>query len=135
MANFYEKARTNYFKVKDLVEFKEFIELFYDIELLVDERKGSYALLFSEESGVPSQYYHDDKDEYIEVDFIYELSRFITDDSIVVIQAVGSENMRFVSGYAIAVNSKNEQVSININEIYELAKQKFGVNEISEASY
>lgn len=136
MANYYEKARTNYFKVKDPVEFQDFIELFNgNIDLVVEKKKGSYALLFSEESGVPSQYYHEDKDEYIEVDFISELSRFITDDSIVVIQAVGSEKLRFVSGYAIAVNSKNEQVSININEIYELAKQKFGVNEISEASY
>lgn len=135
MANYYEKARTNYFKVKDFTKFREFIDKFSSIELVVEEQKGGYALLFSEESGVPSQYYDEDTDDFIEVDFIYELSRFITDDSIAVIQAVGSEKLRFVSGYAIAVNSKNEQVSININEIYERAKEKFGVSEINTAIY
>lgn len=135
MANYYEKARTNYFKVKDFTKFREFIDKFSSIELVVDEQKGGIAILFDEEVGVPSQYYDEDTDEYIEVDFTTELSEHLTDDSIAVIQAVGSEKLRFLSGYAIAVNSKNEQVSINIDEIYERAKEKFGVNEINTASY
>lgn len=135
MANYYEKARTNYFKVKDFTKFQEFIDKFSSIELVVDEQKGEIAILFDEEVGVPSSFHNEEMDDFIEVDFTTELSEHLTDDSIVVIQAVGNEKLRFVSGYAIAVNSKNEQVSININEIYERAKQKFGVTEINEASY
>jgi hypothetical protein len=134
MANYYEKARTNYFKVKDAAAFQKYLDLFGSIDLVVNEKTGQYALIFDEASGVPSFYLNDD-DEDIEVDFIDDVSKHLTDDSILVLQAIGNEKMRYLTGYAVAVNNKGECVDVNINEIYELAKQKFGVKEISRAEY
>lgn len=134
MANYYEKARTNYFNVKDAEKFQEFIKKFNCIDLVVEEKKGGYALLFDEETGIPCCYYDDDGND-VEVDFVDEVSTHLTDDSIAVFEAVGSEKYRYLSGYAIAVNSRGERVDINIAEIYKLAKEKFGVKEISEANY
>lgn len=134
MANYYEKARTNYFNVKDAIAFQDYINKFKSIDLVVNEKTGQYALIFDEEVGVPNSYY-DENDEDVEVDFIDDVSNHLTDDSIFVLQGIGNEKMRFLTGYAIAVNSKGERVDVNIDEIYELAKQKFGVKEISQASY
>jgi predicted nucleic acid-binding Zn ribbon protein len=134
MANYYEKARSNYFKVKDAAKFQDFIEKFSGIDLVVQEQTGQYALLFDEECGIPTFYYDDDGND-VEVDFPDEVSQHLTDDSIAVFEAVGSEKIRYLNGYAIAVNGKGERVDINIAEIYERAKQKFGVNEINSASY
>ena len=134
MANYYEKARTNYFKVKDAAAFQKYLDLFGGIDLVVNEKTGQYALIFDEEAGIPSFYLNDD-DEDIEVDFVDDVSKHLTDDSIFVVQAIGNEKMRYLNGYAIAVNSKGERVDVSIDEIYARAKEKFGVNEINTASY
>lgn len=134
MANYYEKARTNYFKVKDAAAFQKYLDLFGSIDLVVNEKTGQYALIFDEASGVPSFYLNDD-DEDIEVDFIDDVSKHLTDDSILVLQAIGNEKMRYLTGYAVAVNNKGESVSISIDNIYKMAQEKFGVNEISDATY
>jgi len=134
MANYYEKARTNYFKVKDAAKFQKYLDLFGSIDLVVNEKTGQYALIFDEASGVPSFYLNDD-DEDIEVDFIDDVSKHLTDDSILVLQAIGNEKMRYLTGYAVAVNNKGESVSISIDNIYKMAQEKFGVNEISDATY
>lgn len=134
MANYYEKARTNYFKVKDPTEFQKFIDKFNGIDLVVEETKGGYALLFDEDTGIPAYYYDDDGND-VEVDFADEVAQHLTDDSIAVFEAVGSEKYRYFNGYAIAVNSKGKRVDINISEIYERAKAEFGVEKISEANY
>jgi transcriptional antiterminator Rof (Rho-off) len=64
-----------------------------------------------------------------------ELATHLTDDSVAVLEAVGSEKFRYLNGYAMAINSKGETVSLNLDKIYELASEKFGVKEISKAMY
>ena len=134
MANYYEQARTNYFKVKDAAKFQDFVDKFCGVELVVQEQTGQYALLF-DECGIPCSIYDKETDDFLDVDFPYEVSQHLTDDSIAVFEAVGSEKLRYLCGYAIAVNSKGEREDINISEIYARAKEKFGVKEIGEASY
>lgn len=122
MANYYESARTNYFKVKDPVAFRAFIETFCNIELVVDDSDGSFCLLFEE--GVPSSRsvvvngVEDDE----EIDLMSELGRYLADGSVAVLKSSGAEKLRYIGGYAVAVNNKGEQVSISIESIYDLAK-------------
>ncbi len=134
MANYYEKARTNYFKVKDIAAFNDWANKFTGLDVVVQEQEGTVSILFDEESGVPS-FYYDENDQEIEVDFMEELAKHLADDSVAVLEAVGSEKCRYLNGYAVAVNNKGESVSINLDMIYELAKQKFGAKEISKAMY
>ncbi len=134
MANYYEKARTNYFKVKDIAAFNDWVNKFTGLDVVVQKQEGTVSILFDEESGVPS-FYYDENDQEIEVDFMEELAKHLADDSVAVLEAVGSEKCRYLNGYAVAVNNKGESVSINLDMIYELAKQKFGAKEISKAMY
>jgi hypothetical protein len=136
MANYYESTRTNYFKVKDATAFQSFIQKFGGIDLVVQEKTGHYALLFDSESSVPCFYYDEEKDDDVEIDFMHELSRHLCDDSIAVIMGAGAEKLRFINGYAYAINSKGEQVELNLAHIYKLARDKFGEKaEITLAEY
>jgi len=126
MANYYESTRTNYFKVKDATAFQSFIQKFGGIDLVVQEKTGHYALLFDEDLSVPYFYYDEKENKDVEIDFMQELSRHLCDDSIAVIVGAGAEKLRYVVGYAYAINSKGEQVEINLAHIYKLARDKFG---------
>lgn len=127
MANYYEKARTNYFRVKNPDSFNEFVSRFNSIEVVPHSPDdGSIAILFDEEAGVPSSYYDNDGND-VEIDFIEELATYLTDDSILVVVGVGSEKYCYLSGFATAMNNKGESVNINLGEIYDLAEKKFGI--------
>lgn len=40
---------------------------------------------------------------------------------------VGEERLSYIMGYADAYNSKGECVTVNLNQIYDLAFKKFGI--------
>ena len=123
MANYYESARTNYFKVKDEAKFNEFLCSLSGLDSYKD-KEGRHAIFFDYESGVPSSRFNYKTNDYDDVDFLAELSQHLADDSIAVV------------GYAEAINTKGERVGINISDIYDLAKQKFGKDaEITPAQY
>jgi hypothetical protein len=62
-----------------------------------------------------------------------ELALHLADEEVAVLQEVGAENLRFVNGYAIAVNNKGERRDISLENIYDLAKE-LGSN-ITKAEY
>jgi hypothetical protein len=135
MANYYENARTNYFKVKDEAKFNEFLCSLSGLDSYKD-KEGRHAIFFDYESGVPSSKYNEETKDYDDVDFLDELSQHLADGSIAIVMGAGAEKLRFINGYAEAINNKGERVGINISDIYDLAKQKFGKDaEITPAQY
>jgi len=135
MANYYENARTNYFTVKDEAKFNEFLCSLSGLDSYKD-KEGRHAIFFDYESGVPSSRFNETTKDYDEVDFLAELSQHLADGSIAIVMGAGAEKLRFINGYAEAINNKGERVGINISDIYDLAKQKFGKDaEITPAQY
>lgn len=138
MANYYESTRTNYFRVKDEKTFMEYANGIPSSEVVRDS-EGRFAFLFGEE-GVPSSIIVTLKEEdgteyeeYDDFDFIDSIIPFIAEDSVVILMGSGAEKLRYVSGYATAVNSKGEIASINLDEIYARAKKLGG--EVTRAEY
>ena len=128
MATYTSTARTNYFRVKDVDAFNKWIEQFSGLETIVHETQGTIGILF--EDGVPNCRWETEKfadgsehDVDVEVDFMEELGLHLADEEVAVLQEVGNENLRYVSGYSIAVNNKGERREISINHIYNLAKE------------
>ena len=131
MADYYGTARSNLFRVKDKQRFIEWctsLELkpIYKIdEVTKDELCG--FLVNSEYGAVPT--HRGDED----IDFFIELSTHLTDGEVAVVVEIGAEKMRYICGFADAVNSKGEIVSICLDDIYEKA-EKLG-NNITYAEY
>lgn len=145
MANYYGHFRSNYFKVKDIEAFKswcdsvgvDYWEKSDDSELVAisSSDQDDYGAIPSHESLDPD--YDSDtpppgwtEEEFAEsqreIDFLQELSKHLVEGEIAVVVENGQEKMRYLTGYAAAVNHLGELVEININQIYDLAEAKFG---------
>ena len=123
MANYIASARSNYFRVKDIDAFLTAMERVPDVYVETD-KDGSVVLTVqnSDWGGWPS-YYYDDENGIEEEDFdIAELvSEHLEEDSVAILMEVGAEKLRYVVGYAVAINSKGEREDISLMDIYELA--------------
>jgi hypothetical protein len=138
MANYYSSARTNYFRVKEVDAFNKWIKQFSGLETIVHETEGTIGVLF--EDGVPNCRWETEKfadgsehDVDVEVDFMEELALHLADNEVAILQEAGAEKLRYINGYAIAVNNKGERRQISIDKIYDLAKE-LGSN-ITRAEY
>jgi len=136
MANYYEAARTNYFRVKDEEAFVSFILTIGGAEVH-DDSEGRHCVLFTEE-GVPSSRLVEltlpdgtVTEDFEDFDFMDELAPFLADGSVAILTASGAEKMCYIGGYSVAINNKGERKSVNIDDIYALAKT-IG-NEVTQA--
>ena len=122
MANYYEQSRSNYFKVKDKAAFQAFLDRFGGAVEMIEDDKGRVGFLA--QFGIPSTcMLADDGKEPEEVDFVSELAAYLADNEVAVVMANGYEKMRYLVGYAIAINNKKERREVDLAGIYELASQ------------
>lgn len=141
MANYYGQERTNYFKVKDVEKFKAWADQF-GLEIIeTKEQQEPFETLYgllpdtsNDDDGCFSIWNEDDGER---IEFIDELSKHLTEGEIAIVVGSGAEKLRYISGYATAVNHAGEQVGISINDIYAKAADFFGkpVDRITRAEY
>lgn len=131
MADYNATARSNYFRVKDKQKFAawcESLKLTPIQEIDNTTRDTLHGFLVNTGNGaVPT--HRDDE----EMDFFGELSTHLADEEVSIVVEIGAEGMRYLSGFADAVNSKGEVVSVCLDDIYEKAA-KLG-NNLTEAAY
>jgi len=91
----------------------------------IKEKQKLYGFLGNQDSGSLPNYCEDEKTgkEYDFDDFTDELATHLEDDWVAVMQEVGAEKLRYITGYACAVNSKNEKINLDIDEIYQRAEK------------
>lgn len=127
MASWGGMSRSNYFRVKDEAVFRAWAE---DLELVViaDEkgRLGFYSN--ADDGGFPSWRCKEDQEDMQEVDLVAELGEHLENTEIAVLMSAGHEKARYVSGYAVAVNSEGKRASISLSDIYENAAEIFRVD-------
>lgn len=133
MANYCGTSRTNYFKVRDGEAFKKWAEgLHLDVAVgHVGEKEGKFALFPSRNSDdgcfPDGTIYDEATDEDRDFDFAAELSKHLAEGEVAVHVHIGAEKLRYLLGYAVAVNHRGETVEVNIDEIYKLADTHLGV--------
>jgi hypothetical protein len=132
MANYTARARSNYFRVKNEERFRTFCGRY---ELDVIDRKKDDTKLFCVlmYDGLPPGGYYDDEGDWVEIDFIQELSEQLAEGEVAVVMEIADQMIWSLYGYACAVNSQGKVVELRLEDIYRLAKQTFGV-EPSEAN-
>ena len=122
MANYEGASRTNYFKVKDESAFRAWAEKF---SLEVIEQDGLFGVLPGNTDEGTFHLFDEELDDTR--DICDDIAEHLTDDSIAVVMEAGHEKLRYVSGWAVAINSKGERVQIVLDDIYEQAMAKFGI--------
>ena len=61
--------------------------------------------------------------EYEQDDFFNELAEQLVDGEVAVMMEAGAEKLRYVSGWAIAINSKGKRVVVGLDDIYKKAQK------------
>lgn len=133
MADYIAQSRSNYFKVKDIVEFKLWLEsISSDLEFISNERGVGFLIY----SPIPSITWDEKSQEYIEFDFHKALAKHLQVGEVAITMEVGYEKIRYLIGVAVAVNHRGKVVYINLDEIYDKAKKVFkGCHKITNATY
>ncbi len=133
MANYYESARSNYFFVKDIEAFEAELN---GSGLEISTKKigdlTQVCLLADMENGFPFEKYDDNYDS-TELDWSDIFKRHLADNQVAIIMGSGAEKLRYITGWAMAFNNKGESKSINLDDIYDLAKE-LG-SEVTTATY
>lgn len=134
MANYYQHARSNYFRVKNPEEFREFCERW---EVEVAEKEGKFA--FCTEEDCPW---------YIHIrygwdcpptvdggpEFLAELTDQLAEREVAILMAIGWEAVRFLNGSAVALCPGREPLMVDLDDIYSLAAERWGT-EPTRAEY
>lgn len=126
MANYIGTARTNYFRVKDIEAFKKSVK---DYEVIVINEDDKVGLLDNSWNGDFEYYlFNETTDEYDEdTDLVKLVSKHLQDEEVAIFMSAGAEKQVYISGYSIAVNNKNEQRRIDLDDIYNIG-QELGKN-------
>lgn len=126
MANWYGTALSNRFTVKDYEAFSADIEhLPLDVHQENCDPNNLTIFAATEDGAFPTDYYDDESGEYLEADLMGIIQDHITDDSCAILMEVGNEKLRYVTGWACAISSK-EINYVNLDDIYDVADKMMG---------
>jgi hypothetical protein len=124
MSHYVAVARSNYFNVRDV---DALVDALPDcIELVKGDRpatRGLVALLSRGDGGWPTSIYDEDSDEDVEIDVARIVAAHLVDGSVAILEEVGFEKLRYLVGYATAVNAAGETRTVSLTDLEELAKQ------------
>lgn len=135
MANYVCSVRSNYVRVKDKQAFKEFLE---DFECeLIQAKDGRVGFVCYNGDGSTPYHFPDEESEAVAlVDCGEEIGRHLCEGEVLVIEEVGSENMRFLVGVSYAYNHKGDCLFVNMADaLREKVAAQWGVSDVSDAAY
>ena len=124
MANWYGAARSNYFLVKDRAAFNTWAKA-RNLEVL--EEGPMVGIHPDGAEGWPSFYWDETEDDDVDFDIPKELSELLVEGQVVVMLETGAEKLRYITGRAVAFDHTGKVVELSLSEIYDRAKQEFGV--------
>jgi len=139
MATFYGQGRTNTFAVKDVAALKAALQD-TDIEVL-DRGEGRVTLFTGADGdGDFSVYRYSDDGEELDDNPLFipdMIADHLQPGETAVFESSGWEKFRYMSAWAIATHADGRQVRVDVNDVYALAANEFGVdrNSISDAAY
>jgi len=142
MANYYATARTNYFEVKDPDKFKAFVAKMPDLVLIEKtvcdaKRKRTLYGFYVENpdgGGFPTVW-ATRKGQWQDVALCNATARHLKDGEIAIFVEAGHEKSRYVTGYAIAINSKGKSVELCIDNIYNMLDKLAPKGAVTRAEY
>jgi len=136
MANYYANCRSNYFKVKDNDAFEVAMDEIPGIDVIKTAGENSYCILGDDPDGAgwPSWFDDDNGDEH-EIDLPHMVADHLADEEVAIFMESGAEKLRYITGYAVAINNKHETRVVTLNNIYDLAKELTDSPVITVAEY
>ena len=135
MANYMALVRSNYIKVKDVSAWKAFCKR-WGLTPIEDSQKRQGFTGEELEDGLRTDYVLDQETgEEKEADFFKEISQELASGQVAIIIQIGWEKMRYLTGWAWAINSKGVNKRSDLSDIYKVAEKMAHSGEITLAEY
>lgn len=126
MSSYLADGQTNSFKVKDIAEFRSAVEALDNGIELTENPDGSVSLAASPEGWPANCADPSDSEERLDFDIMTFLPLYLQEDSVAVVKEAGSADGDHIHGFAGAVNSQGDSVSLILDDIYEMAEKLGG---------
>lgn len=132
MADYIADCRSNYVRAKNPKRFKELLSE-YELQVIEDDH-GRIGFISNHAEGIPR---HMDDEGYTEmwVDDDPRIPKLMAEGEVLVIMEVGRESMRYLKGYAVAINWDGKVCHVSLDEIYSRAQANFGTKPSTQAEY
>lgn len=131
-------ARTNYFRVKDKDAFLKMVGDFGNLHLkwvdsihFDNSEPWQYVAIISDDGYWPDyRYNHDIESPELDnqIDFPKEVAKHLAENEVAIFTGAGFEGGRYVTGESLAINAKGEDLYINLNDIYQMVKNAWGID-------
>ena len=131
MTKYYATARSNFFAVKDERAFRDWANSI-GLAILIPTRPKEpaddvprFGICPGDgegSGGWPVFAAYEETQDHENVDFHEQLAAHLAEGEVAVLIEVGSEEFRYLTGTALAVNHKGECVTLDLNSIYEQAR-------------
>lgn len=118
MSTYVARARTNVFTVLDLDLFKQAMKPF-DVQVHTNPEGKAYVVAYD---GWPNTRWNEDENDWDEVDVSDIIAAHLPPGEVCIITEVGNEAMRYLSGWAVAVNAAGDKVEVDLASITDLAR-------------
>jgi hypothetical protein len=138
MANYVGYARSNYFRVRDEAAFLCWSETLPGVVARrEDGNQQRFALLVEDgdDGGWPNRRYREEAGDEEEIDLHAELAGHLAEGEVAVLQEVGAEKLRYLVGYAVAVDHRGERLAVSIDDVYAKVRAAGWATDVSTATY
>jgi len=154
VADYYAVVRSNHFLVRDAKKFESFCErcgltTFHNEPVWPEgwcsvravtngraprrrETTRRYGF-YGTENGLPS--YMRTKNDHVAIDFIPRFAKYLAVGEAAIIMESGSEKVRYICGYAWAVNWRGTVRHVSLSDIYKLTKEIAGGKTATPCEY
>jgi len=138
MANYVGYARSNYFRVRDEAAFLCWVETLAGVVARREDGNPERFVILVEDGddgGWPDRRYHEGVGDEEEIDLHTELAGHLAEGEVAVLEEVGAERLRYLVGYAVAVNHRGEKLAVSIDDIYAKLRAAGWATDVSTATY
>ena len=134
MANYTASSRSNYFRVKDTEAFRKWAD---DLELKVEPNDDGMLMIWAdcENGDWPDFRFNEETDDYDEIAFYGELAEHLVPGEIAILMEVGAEKLRYLCGYAVAIDHEGNMETVSINQIYDKVKTRWPDVKLTTCEY
>jgi hypothetical protein len=122
MADYQCMSRSNYFKVKDIEKFNDWVSSLPGDWYSHGSETKEGVMMASETGGPPSDRYDEEKDDYVELDFYKELSQHLQKGEVAVFKEIGWEKLRYLVGQAVAVRWDGKCQAVCLDDVFKKVK-------------
>lgn len=134
MANYIEHARSNYFRVKNLEAFEEATAPYGGFSIKHGETDDSLIMIEADES-FPTFGYDEESGEPLPKEFSDVVAEHLLPDEVFIAMGSGHEKLRYITGWAYAMDCTGKYVAINLETIYDKARRKFKGKKLTEVKF